>query len=202
MRAERDRIARELHDVIAHSVSAMVVQTAAAIDLVHTDPARAEQVLKVVADTGRQALSETGRLLHVIRDDVDELGLKPAPGLADLEQLVEHFRASGLDVDLRVEEPLPSLPVGIDVSAYRIAEEALTNALRHGNGEVTLRVRPTDDGVAIRVSNPGSDLRSSAGSGLGLRGMAERVGLLGGTLTHGSRNGRFELHATLPRDPT
>ena len=131
VRAERDRIARELHDVIAHSVSAMVVQTAAAQDLVRHDPDRAEEVLADVADTGRRALAETGRLLHVIRDDADELGLSPAPGLADLPALVERFRASGLTVDLDVREPLPSLPAGVDVSAYRIVQESLTNALRY-----------------------------------------------------------------------
>src|SRR5690349_23804590 len=92
VREERGRIARELHDVIAHSVSAMVVQTAAAQDLVRTDPARAEGVLRDVADIGRRALVETGRLLHVIRDDSDELGLDPAPGVADLERLVQEFR--------------------------------------------------------------------------------------------------------------
>ena len=98
MRAERDRIARELHDVIAHSVSAMVVQTAAARDLVTTDPARAQQVLDGVTGTGRRALAETARLLHVIRDDADELGLEPVPGVADLDRLVEEFdgvRAAG-----------------------------------------------------------------------------------------------------------
>ncbi len=106
VRAERDRIARELHDVIAHSVSAMVVQTAAAQDLVRTDPDRAERVLRDVADTGRRALVETGRLLHVIRDDADELGLNPAPGVADLDRLVQEFRAEGLDVDLSVDDGL------------------------------------------------------------------------------------------------
>ena len=92
VRAERDRIARELHDVVAHSVSAMVVQTAAAQDLVRADPDKAEQVLRDVADTGRRALVETGRLLHVIRDDADELGLAPTPGMADLDDLVGQFR--------------------------------------------------------------------------------------------------------------
>ena len=94
VREERDRIARELHDVIAHSVSAMVVQTAAAQDLVRTDPDKAERVLDAVADTGRRALDETGRLLHVLRDSDDELGLAPTPGLGDLDTLVEGFRAS------------------------------------------------------------------------------------------------------------
>ena len=98
-----------MHDVIAHSISAMVVQTAAAQDLVRTDPERAEAVLADVADTGRQAIAETGRLLHVLRDDEDELGLEPAPGLADLPGLVAAFRASGLDVDVEVPEPMPPL---------------------------------------------------------------------------------------------
>ena len=141
VREERDRIARDLHDVIAHAVSAMVVQTAAAQDLVRTDPAWDQEVLRSVADTGREALAETGRLLHVIRDGSDELGLSPAPGLADLHGLVDHVRAGGLDVDLDVDTGLRPLPAGIDVSAYRIAEEALTNAMRYGTGSVTSRCR-------------------------------------------------------------
>ena len=201
VRAERDRIARDLHDVIAHSVSAMVVQTAAAQDLVRTDPARAETVLRDVADTGRRALVETGRLLHVIRDDADELGLRPAPGVADLERLVEEFRAEGLEVDLSVDERLAPLPAGIDVSAYRIAREALTNALRYGGGTATLQVSGAGDVVAIRATNPTAPHRPSMGSGLGLRGIAERVSLLGGTLSHGHVDGRFELAATLPMEP-
>jgi signal transduction histidine kinase len=110
VRTERDRIARDMHDVIAHSISAMVVQTAAAQDLVHQDPDRAERVLADVADTGRRAIAETGRLLHVLRDDADELGLEPAPGLADLAGLVAAFRASGLTIDLEVPETLPRCP--------------------------------------------------------------------------------------------
>lgn len=201
VRAERDRIARELHDVIAHSVSAMVVQTAAAQDLVRTDPDRAEGVLRDVADTGRRALMETGRLLHVIRDETDELGLAPTPGLADLHALVERFRAAGLDIELHVDRGLPPLPAGIDVSAYRIAEEALTNALRYGSGSVVLEVTSTGSGVAIRASNIRAEHHPAHGSGLGLRGMAERVALLGGTLTHGTTGDRFELAVTLPGDP-
>jgi signal transduction histidine kinase len=198
VRAERDRIARELHDVIAHSVSAMVVQTAAAQDVVRSDPDTAERVLADVADTGRRALAETGRLLHVIRDDADELGLSPRPGVADLEDLVEQFRASGLDVELSVEDGLADLPAGIDVSAYRIAEEALTNALRHGDGTAVLRVTSQGDGVAVEATNPSAATSRTTGSGLGLRGMAERVSLLGGTLDHREREGQFELAAVLP----
>jgi signal transduction histidine kinase len=198
VRDERDRIAPEMHDVIAHSVSAIVVQTAAAQDLVRFDPSRAEQVLAGVADTGRHALAETGRLLHVLRDEHNELRLEPSPGLAGVGRLVEEFRASGLRVDLEVPDPLPVLPAVVDVSAYRIAQEALTNALKYGDRTGSLRLRVNADGLLIQASNPA---RTSAGngSGLGLLGMAERVSLLGGSLAHGrTRDGRFELSVTLP----
>jgi signal transduction histidine kinase len=199
IRDERDRIARDLHDVIAHSVSAMVVQTAAAQDLVRSDPGRAEAILADVADTGRRALAETGRLLHVIRDTADELGLEPAPGLAQVPDLVDRFRADGLEVDLRIDEPLPALDAGVDVSAYRIIQEALTNALRYAaDSSVSLAVDSGPGRVSIRVANEVNGARSM-GSGLGLLGMAERVAVLGGTLTHGEREaGRFELEAMLP----
>ncbi len=202
VRAERDRIARELHDVIAHSVSAMVVQTAAAQDLVHSDPERTAAVLADVAETGRLALVETGRLLHVIRDEDDELGLRPGPGLADLPELVAGFRASGLRLDLDLdldERATPALPAGVDVSAYRVVQEALTNALRYtGDGTATLRVACTASGLSILVTNPAGGPGPS-GSGLGLVGMAERITVLGGRLTHGpTGDGRYELAATVP----
>jgi signal transduction histidine kinase len=200
-RDERDRIARELHDVIAHSVSAMVVQTAAAQDLIRSDPDRAEQVLADVAATGRQALSETGRLLHVVRDSDDELGLAPAPGLADVPALVERFRADGLEVDLALDlsDPAPAIPSGVDISAYRIVQEALTNALRYAPDRAArIRLSATPERVAIAASNASAG-RTGSGSGLGLLGMAERVSVLGGTLTHGTDPaGRFRLDATLP----
>jgi signal transduction histidine kinase len=202
IRDERDRIARDLHDVIAHSVSAMVVQTAAAQDIVRTDPDRAEQILADVADTGRRSLAETGRLLHVLRDTSDELGLEPAPGLAQVPELVDRFRADGLLVDLRVDDPLPALPPGVDVSAYRIVQETLTNALRYAaDRSVRLTVRSDPAGVSITAANHVDGARSS-GSGLGLLGMAERVAVLGGTLTHGiHESGRYELEAILPVSP-
>jgi signal transduction histidine kinase len=202
VRDERDRIARDLHDVIAHSVSAMVVQTAAAQDLVRGDPARAEAILADVADTGRRALAETGRLLHVIRDTADELGLEPAPGLAQVPELVDRFRADGLHVDLKIDEPVPTLPAGVDVSAYRIVQETLTNALRYAaDRTVRLTVTAGPAGVSISAANR-VDGRTNAGSGLGLLGMSERVAVLGGSLTHGVKEaGRFELEATLPVSP-
>lgn len=200
VRAERDRIARDLHDVIAHSVSAMVVQTAAAQDLVRTDPARAEGLLADVADTGRRALAETGRLLHVLRDDAGELGLRPAPGLAELPQLVEEFRGRGLDVTVELPSSVPVLPAGVDVAAYRIAQEVLTNALRYSSDRsVAFRVRSARDTLAIDAANP-SEGRSGLGSGLGLLGLAERVEVHGGSLRHRTLDGRFELRAVLPVD--
>jgi signal transduction histidine kinase len=198
VRAERDRIARELHDVIAHSVSAMVVQTAAAQDLVHTDPDKAAKVLGNVAAAGRRALSETGRLLHTVRDDADELGLDPAPGVAQLPGLVGELRSGGMTVDCAVD-PLPELSPGLDVSVYRITQEALTNALKHGDGHtVTLRLSATPADLSIHVSNPVNGT-AGEGSGLGLVGMAERVTLLGGRMQHGrDGSGRFQLQVTLP----
>jgi signal transduction histidine kinase len=185
VRDERDRIARELHDVIAHSLSAMVVQTAAAQDLVRTHPDRAAGLLDSVAETGRNALAETGRLLHLIRDDADELGLRPAPGLADVPDLVTTFRESGLAVDADLDLPVAPLPGGVDVSAYRVVQEALTNALKYADGPVRLRVASDPGRLRISCANPVGAARTN-GSGLGLQGMSERVAMLGGTLTSGA----------------
>lgn len=197
VRDERDRIARELHDVIAHSLSAMVVQTAAAQDLVRTQPDRAAELLSTVADTGRQALAETGRLLHLIRDEDDELGLEPAPGLADLPALVEGFRTGGLAVDASLALPDRPVPGGVDVSAYRVVQEALTNALKYAAGPVRLCVGAQDGELRISCSNRVGPGRAG-GSGLGLQGMAERVRVLGGTLRHGAEGDRFEVDVVIP----
>ncbi len=197
VRDERERIARELHDVVAHSISAMVVQTAAAQDLIRTDPDRAGELLESVAETGRHALAETGRLLHLIRDDADELGLRPAPGLGDVPGLVESFREGGLAVDAALDLPRDPVPGGVDVSAYRVVQEALTNALKYGAGSVCLSVDAAGGRVHISCSNP-VGRRQVNGAGLGLRGMAERVGLHGGTSRHGETGDRFEVDVVIP----
>jgi len=204
VRDERDRIAREMHDVIAHSLSAMVVQVAAAQDLVRRDPAAAAAILDRVAGTGRGAIAETGRLLHVIRDVSDELGLAPVPGLRDLDTLVREFEHDGLHVELEVDGLPEDLPTAVDVSAYRIVREVLTNALRYAtDGQVRLEVAATGHGLTVHALNRTSG-RTGLGSGLGLVGLAERVDVLGGTLSHGQTDdGRYELVATLPlvREP-
>jgi signal transduction histidine kinase len=204
VRDERDRIARELHDVIAHSLSAMVVQVAAAQDLVRRDPDRAATMLDRVAGTGRKAIAETGRLLHVIRDSADELGLAPTPGLRDLDELVREFENNGLVVDLEVDGLAEELPPAVDVSAYRLVREVLTNALRYAtDGRVRIEVSSTAAGLTVHARNDASG-RTGLGSGLGLLGMTERVHVLGGTLRYGpTPDGRYELVATLPvvREP-
>jgi signal transduction histidine kinase len=199
VRDERERIAREMHDVIAHSLSVMVVQTAAARDLVARDPARAQEILDQVAGTGRGAISETGRLLHVLRDTDDELALAPAHGLRDLDDLVTEFERDGLAVDLVVDGVPEDVPAAVDASAYRIAREALTNALRYAaDGSVRIEIAATEHGLTIRTVNH-ADGATGLGSGLGLIGLQERVGLLGGTLSHGrGPHGDYELVATLP----
>jgi signal transduction histidine kinase len=196
--AERERIARELHDVIAHSLSAMVVQTAAAQDLLRSSPDRAAELLKSVADTGRRALQETGHLLHLIRDDADEFGLRPAPGLRDVPALVDTFRADGLPVEARLDLPDPGLPSGVDVSGYRVVQELLTNARRYADGPVQLAVSAEPQRLRISCGNSVGRGRAAAGSGLGLRGLAERVALLGGTLARTDEDGRFAVEVDIP----
>jgi signal transduction histidine kinase len=199
VRAERDRIARELHDVIAHSVSAMVVQTAAAQELLRTRPDRAAELLESVAETGREALAETGRLLHVVRDEADELGLRPAPGLAEVPELVASFRDAGTDVEAELALPEHGPPGSIDVSAYRVVQEALTNAMRYAAGPVRLRVDTDAGELRIRCTNAVAEANGRPrGSGLGLQGMAERVSVLGGSMSSGHVADGFALEVRLP----
>ncbi|SHF95383.1 sensor histidine kinase [Geodermatophilus nigrescens] len=196
---ERARIARELHDVLAHSVSAMVLQAAAAEDLVRTAPERAAQVLGDVAVTGRRALAETSRLLHRVRDPGDDAPLGPDAGLARVGELVERAERTGMRVDLSLPASVDGLPAALDLSAYRVVQEALTNALRHGSGEeasVAVTLGPTT--LEIHVANPLGPA-GTAGSGLGLVGVGERVAVLGGRMHHGpTADGRYLLDVSLP----
>jgi signal transduction histidine kinase len=206
---ERARIARELHDVIAHNVSVMVVQAAAARRIVDRDPDQARESLATIESTGRQALAEMRRLLGVIRRDDEPPAAAPQPTLARLPSLIDEMRASGLPVDLSVDGAVRALPPGIDVNAYRIVQEALTNALRHvGRTSTRVAVRYRNDAVEVEVVDDGpadghdaADRVSSAqpSTGHGLVGMRERVTLVRGELEAGPRpEGGFRVWARLP----
>ncbi len=196
---ERTRIARELHDVIAHSVSVMIVQAGAARLLLPTDPRRVVEPLLAVEETGRQALTELRRLLGILREDTGPRALAPQPGLKDLPALAETVREAGLPVDLTVEGTARPLPPGLGLAAYRIAQEALTNSLKHaGPARARVVVRYTPDAVHLELTDDGCG-GSIDGPGHGLVGMRERAALYGGHLEAGPRpGGGFGVRASLP----
>jgi len=198
---ERARIAREMHDVVAHSLSVMVVQAEAAEAMLDGDPDRARRPLAAVQQTGRDALGELRRMLGVLREMADESpDLAPQPGLSGIDELVEHVRQAGLPVSVRVEGDPRPLPPGIDLSAYRIVQEGLTNALKHAgpaSAEVVLRYGARE--IELEVRDDGRGGGSGNGGGHGLLGMRERVALYGGDLSAGPRpEGGFALTARLP----
>jgi signal transduction histidine kinase len=199
-REERGRIARELHDVIAHSVSVMVVQAGAAEEVLRQAPERAIEPIRAVQDTGRQALAEMARLLGMLRRDGEELGLAPQPGLDDLNTLIEQTRLAGLPVELRVEGTRRPLPLGADLSAYRIVQEALTNARKHaGRARASVTLRYSNEALELEITDDGSGSGNGHGGGHGLVGMRERVGLFGGELHAGPQpGGGFRVRARLP----
>ena len=198
--AERARIARELHDVVAHSVSVMVVQAQAGPRLLG-EPEVAGEAFRSIETVGREALVELRRLLGVLRRGDDEPATTPQPGLSRLDALLEQVRAAGLRVDLRIEgDPVP-LPAGVDLSAYRIVQEALTNTLKHaGRAEAEVIIRYRSSAIELEVLDNGTGPSTHLnGSGHGLVGMRERVTLYGGILDAGSRNGHgFAVRARLP----
>jgi signal transduction histidine kinase len=195
---EQARIARELHDVLAHNVSVMVVQAAAARDVFDSRPDRAREALSRIETTGRSALGELRRLLGTVRGD--QPAFAPQPGLDRLDDLVAQVRAAGLQVAVNVEGVARPLPAGIDLSAYRIVQEALTNTLKHAHAsraEIALRYR--DSELDVEVRDDGAGVGNGGGSGQGLVGMRERVGLYGGTISAGpAPGGGFEVAARFP----
>jgi signal transduction histidine kinase len=197
---ERARIARELHDVIAHHVSMIVVQAGAERRVLGDANASTREVLQTVEQIGRSALTEMRRLLGMLRGDASE-PLTPQPGLADLSTLVSQLREAGLHVELQVDGERRELPVGIELSAYRIVQEALTNALKHaGDARATVHVRYGADSLELEVADDGA--RPGAvrtGRGHGLVGMRERVALYGGRFDAGHNPaGGFVVRAKLP----
>jgi signal transduction histidine kinase len=197
---ERARITRELHDVIAHSVSLMTVQASAVRRRLLPEQEREREALTAVEETGRQALAEMRRLLGIMREDGEAAARAPQPGIATIRHLVEDVRHTGLDVELTVEgEPVRVSP-GVDVSAYRIVQEALANALEHAGPEhAWVAVRYGEGEVEVEVENDGRADGSGDGERHGLLGMRERVALCGGELRAGPRKGGgFRISARLP----
>ena len=202
---ERARIARELHDIVAHSVSLMVLQAGAARQALDRQPEKAREPLLSVEATGRAAMSELRRLVAMVRQPGQEDELAPQPSLRHLNLLVAQMREAGLVVELDAGGGLEAIPPGVDLSAYRIAQEALTNVLKHaGATHVDLRVRCDGGAVEVEVEDDG---RGASGNGPvvgghGLIGMRERVNLFGGRFEAGSRDGGgFRVFALLPCEP-
>jgi signal transduction histidine kinase len=203
--AERIRIARELHDVVAHSVSLMGVQAGAAERVVERDPDLARDALRSIQTTSREAIRELRRLLSVLRTSEQPSELAPQPGLGSLDPLVARAREGGLPVELRVDGDPGPVPAGVELSAYRVVQEALTNVRKHAPGaETRVEVRCQRDRIELTIENgPGQrngNLDTATGRpGYGLVGMRERVALYGGALkTEPQRGGGFAVHATLP----
>jgi signal transduction histidine kinase len=202
VRDERARIARELHDVVAHSVSVMVLHAGAARRVLHSDPARAAPPLLLVEETGRQALAEMQRLLGILRENGAPTSLTPQPGLDDLPALAEQVQRSGLPVELRVEGHARPLPAGVALAAYRIVQEALTNALKHaGPATASVRIAYHAHEVQLEIVDDGRGGGPGGGSGHGLVGMRERAALYGGEIAAGAlAEGGFRVWARLPLD--
>jgi signal transduction histidine kinase len=195
---ERARIARELHDIVAHHLSVIVLQAAGA----RASGKLAEATLEKIENSGRQALAETRRLLGVLRDPAEETGLAPQPGIGDLEALAASVRAAGLPVKLIIDGNLAALPAAMDVSVYRIVQEALTNVLKHaGPARADVTIGCTTETVTIEVTDDGVGQLSplSSAGGHGLTGMRERAAVFGGELAAWPRpDGGFTVRAWLP----
>ncbi|MFH8552432.1 sensor histidine kinase [Streptomyces celluloflavus] len=214
--AERARIAREMHDIITHNLSVMIGLADGARYSLRSTPERAEQAMEGVSDTGRQALGELRRLLHVLGEEEPTPGLGPQPGLAELDGLLDRVRDAGLPVELRAsgDPPNPSdppnpqdltdLPAGLQLAVYRIAQEALTNTLKHGGRDATARVRlrSLPDAVEVEIVDTGRGERHRESEGRGIAGMTERASAYGGTVEAGPHaGGGWRVRARLSIQP-
>jgi signal transduction histidine kinase len=195
---EQARIARELHDVIAHNVSVMVVQAAAGRDAFDDRPQRAREALETIEATGRSALKELRRLLSAVRDGDPQY--EPLPGVSRLPSLIDQVRASGLEVALEVVGTSTPLPAAVDLSAYRVVQEALTNTLKHAlASRVDVRLHYGTNELEVDVRDDGRATGNGAGTGSGLIGMRERLAAAGGTLSAGpAAGGGYAVKARFP----
>jgi signal transduction histidine kinase len=197
---ERRRLARELHDIVAHRVSTIVIQAESGRATVE-EPARADAAFEAIAGSGRQALEELRRLLGLLRDPGEGAVMTPQPGLARVDELVEEARGAGLEVDVRMEGDLRRLPPGVDLAAYRLLQESLTNVLRHARTPATVRVAREPGAVALEVRNAlAGESPYRDGAGQGLAGMRERVRVFDGSFSAAPEDGEFVVRATLPLD--
>jgi signal transduction histidine kinase len=198
---ERRRIARELHDVVAHSVSVMTVQAGAVRRLLRPDQERERQSLEVIEATGREALTEMRRLVGLLRESGAMPEFSPQPSMRTVDVLVGTVREAGLPVEIEIEGEPRELPPGVDLSAYRVIQEALTNALRYaGPAQAWVTVRWKETGLELEIANDGrSEPGEGGGGGHGLTGLRERVALVGGSVDSGPRpGGGFVVRAHLP----
>lgn len=200
--AERDRIARELHDIISHGLGVMVLQAGAASEVLDRDPERVRETLASVRHTGQEAIDQMGTLLGLVRGDTDP-SRAPQPRLRDLPTLVERMRDAGLDVELTTEGDERPLPLPLELSAYRIVQEGLTNASKHaGPARVRVVVHHADRHLRVEVTDDGLGSPAGGGSRRGLAGIAERVAVFGGELSAGPRPaGGWTLAASFPLAP-
>jgi signal transduction histidine kinase len=199
--AERTRIARELHDVVAHAIGVIVLQARGARHSLKTEPEDARAAIDTIESTAAAALVEMRRLLGVLRANDEEVVLAPQPGLSQVETLASKVREAGLPVEVSIAGLPRELPAGVDLSAYRIVQEALTNALKHaGPARASVHIRYGDEQIEVEVTDDGRGATNGAGSDRhGLIGMQERVALYGGELETGSRDGGgFVVRARLP----
>ena len=198
---ERLRIAQELHDVVAHSMSVIAVQAGAGMHVIDREPEQAKLALEAISATSRSTLRELRRLLGVLRDDGAGAAYEPTPGLADLERLAHDVSATGVAVEVSMVGDLGAVPPGIDFTAYRVVQEALTNVIKHaGPARARVRIDATPSGLRIEVSDDGRGVNGrSDGTGHGLIGMQERVAVFGGALETGpTAGGGFRVAADLP----
>jgi signal transduction histidine kinase len=201
---ERARIARELHDVVAHAISVMLLQARGGRRVLEAEPADAREAFATIERTAHQALEEMRRLLGMLRASDEQLALAPQPTLKELDRLIEQIQAAGLPVQVAIEGEPRELPPGVDLSAYRIVQEALTNALKHaGPARARVLLRYEADELELEIADDGAGNGDGSGSGQGLIGMRERVSLYGGELQAGRRpEGGYALRARLPLGST
>jgi signal transduction histidine kinase len=194
---ERTRIARDLHDSAGHAINVILVQAGAARLLQDQDLERSRQALETIEEVARDTLGEIDQLIRVLREDGSGPEVEPPPGLAALETLAARYRASGLEVTVRIDGSRRSLAPGVDQAAYRILQEALTNAVRHGSGSADVEIAFGPSVLEVTVTNPAPP-GAVNGRGHGIVGMRERAQLLGGTLEAGAVDGVYRVRARLP----